>query len=230
MEPLAIQPYYYLTIANGTSVVVRDEFGNSTGSLSEIFRGEVPGVNTYNMGEQVELMTIPITGSYTVTFQTTAQPFAIELTAGTGQTATQAVRYQDLTLPPGRMAMLKLTSQGAEELRYDGDGDDTFETSVTPTVSVTGTLANDLEPPTINVSVGGGLVTLTAQDSESGVRRLFYSLDGTHYQPYTAPFRITPSQKTLYAYADDNVANRATLVYPLANSGIYIPMVQSRTP
>jgi len=217
IEPFPIQPYYYLTIANGTSIVVSDEFGNSTAPINEIFRGEVPGVDTYRISEQIEFMTIPTTGAYTVTFQTTTHAVAIELTAGTGQTATQAVRYQDLTLPPGVTAMLRITPQGAEDLRYDGDGDGTFETSVTPTVSVTGALANDLEPPTITVNVSESLlITLTTQDGGSGVRDLFYSLDGTNYQPYTAPFQIAPSQTTIYAFADDNVANRATLVYPLA--------------
>ncbi len=214
--PPSIKPYYYLTIATGTSVVIRDELGNSTAPIGEIFRGEVPGVDTYSTGEEGEFMTIPTTGTFTVTFRASTLPNEIELTRGTSNTATLAVRYQDLTLPPGVTAMLKITPRGAEDLHYDRDGDGTFETSVKPTVSVTGPLANDLEPPMITVTVIGSLVTLTAKDSRSGVRNLFYSLDGRHYQPYKAPFRIAPSQETLYAYADDNVANRATLVYPLA--------------
>ncbi len=215
-QPRSIEPYYYLTIATGTAVVIRDELGNSTAPIGEIFRGEVPGVDTYSTGEEGQFVTIPTTGTFTVTFRATTLPNAIELTRGTSNTATLAVRYQDLALPPGVTAMLRITSRGAEDLRYDRDDDGTFETSVKPTVSVTGPLANDLEPPTITVSVSGSLVTLTAKDEKSGVRDLFYSLDGMHYWPYTAPFRIAPSQATLYAYADDNVANRATLLYPLA--------------
>jgi probable HAF family extracellular repeat protein len=226
MDAVAVQPYYYLTIADGTSVVVSDELGNNTAPIGEIFRGQVPGVDIYSMGEQVELITIPTTGVHTVTFQTTTQPIFLELTAGTSQTATQAVRYQDLTLPSGVTAMLKITPQGAEDLRYDGDGDGTFETSITPTVSVTGDLADDLEPPAITISISDSLlVTLTAQDSGSGLSDFFYSLDGTNYQPYTAPFQITPSQNTIYGYADDNVANRATLVYPLAATLIVVKHV-----
>jgi hypothetical protein len=73
-------------------------------------------------------------------------------------------------------------------------------------------------------------VNLTAQDSGSGVRRLLYSLDGTHYQPYTSPFQANVvSTPTLYAFADDNVANRRAIEYSLAYAAIpqdvYLPVI-----
>ncbi len=64
-SPGSIKPYHYLTIATGTSIVVRDELGNSTAPIGDIFRGEVPGVDTYSTGEEGQFMTIPTTGTFT---------------------------------------------------------------------------------------------------------------------------------------------------------------------
>jgi hypothetical protein len=146
---------------------------------------------------------------------------SIELTQGDDIATTQAIRYQDLSLPPGVTARIRLTPQGIENLAYDSDGDGTFETTVTPTVSVSGSTAQDAEPPTVSISAAqqqsGLLVTVTAADAGSGVKGISYSLDGANFQPYTAAFSVNPNQGTVvYAFADDNVANRSSLVtyYP----------------
>lgn len=102
-------------------------------------------------------------------------------------------------------------------MRYDADGDGTFELSVTPTVSASGFDAADTEAPTIAFSerVQGNrrVVTLTAQDGGTGVKSIFYSLDGTTFQLYTSALTIDPTANpTIYAFADDNVANRSSRV------------------
>ena len=57
------------------------------------------------------------------------------------------------------------------------------------------------------------LVTVSATDSDSGVKKVSYSLDGTNYQTYSAPFSVDPYRvRKIYAFADDNVANRSGLV------------------
>ena len=128
--------------------------------------------------------------------------------------------------------MLKITPQGVQNLRYDADGNGTFETSITPTVSVTGALASDAEPPTITVSRSGSLdhtlITLTASDNGSGVKAIFYSLDGTHYQAYTKPIQINALQiPAVYVFADDKVANRLSLVtYKLPIQRLYLPIAR----
>jgi hypothetical protein len=228
------QPYTYLTVHGGSLPIVRDSLGHSTVPISDTFRGEVPGVTHYTLAERSDLIVLPFAGTYTVTLQTTDEPLAVELTKGTSDTATRAIRYMDLSLPQGVTAMLKITDQGADMLRYDSDGDGNFETSVTPTVDISGPQASDLEPPAITVQAVKQQdivkVTLSAQDSGSGVKALYYSLDGTNFQPYTTQLQVDPTQAPiLYAFADDNVANRATLVYPLSSASedhqIYLPVI-----
>ncbi len=235
-----VQPYYYLTVSGGSAVVVSDTQGNSTASIGDTFRGKVPGVATYTLGDHVELTVLPTTGSYNITFQTIGQPIAVELTRGTSDTATEAIRYQDLALPGAVTALLKITEQGVDLLRYDSDGNGTFDTSVTPTVTVSGPQANDLEAPLISVTAVNQQTTtqvsLSAQDSGSGLKALYFSLDGTNFQPYTGNLQIDPMKTPiLYAIADDHVANRSTLVYPLSltqapqDFKIYLPTVRKNS-
>lgn len=113
--------------------------------------------------------------------------------------------------------MLKITPQGVEDLRYDKDGDGVFETVITPAISVTGTAAQDMTPPTIAFSekLQGAkrLLTITATDSGSGVKAVRYSLDGRQFQLYTTPFVVDPAQTpAVYAFAEDVVANRSSFV------------------
>src|SRR5262249_37953540 len=170
------------------------------------FLGTVPGVSTYSLGARIEQLIVPATGAYSITFRTADEPLALAVTLGTNITTTRAVRYQDLSLPAGVTATLTLTPQGPSALRYDANGDGNFETTVSPTVSVSGPQANDVVPPeitvgTTNIHSPTLRVSLTAQDSGSGVQRLLYSLDGTHFQPYTGPFQANMvATPTLYAF------------------------------
>jgi hypothetical protein len=135
---------------------------------------------------------------------------------GTESTTSQVVRYVDKELPAGVTARLTLTPQGVETLRYDGDGDGTLESVVTPTIDVSDAQANDGERPVISASRRGQggqvVVTLTAQDAGAGVQAVYYSLDGTQFQPYTTPIAVDPeTTPTVYAFADDQVGNRSAL-------------------
>lgn len=209
---------HYLLLSGVRSVVVEDGLGNSTEPISGTLLGEVPGVASYPLGEDVEMVTLPARGAYTVTFQTITEPLAITLDTGDTVSNTQAIRYQDVSMPPGISSIITITGSLVSQLRYDADDNGTFETPVTPTVAVSGTTALDTEPPTIAVSptVQGALtlITLTVSDEGSGVRDLFYSLDGTQYQPYSGTLTLYPDQTPiLYIFADDNMANRSALDY-----------------
>lgn len=230
-EP-AIQPYYYVSINGGTNVVVSDTLGHSTAPITGTMRGEVPGVFTYQQGEDAELIALATDGVYTVTFQTTSQPMMIEVTTGTYITASQATRYLDLVLPANRTAILTFSPQGVAGLRYDNDGDGSFETPVTPTVSLSGAQANDLQEPDISVttaSQGQQLqVTITASDAGTGVKAVYYSLDGSQFQPYSGAILVDRQQASISVFADDNAGNRAFGTYPLTptsqNTNIYLPL------
>lgn len=214
----AIPATHRLTFHNATEIVVRDAFGNSTPPISPAIDRAVPGVDILTLGERVESVTLPATQAYTLTFATgTGLGIGIELRTGTGSTITHTIHYKDLALPPQAKAQLVFSPQGIDLLRYDADGDGVFESSITPTVDVSGPQANDQEPPTIEMmqTTQGNhrLLTLTAQDAESGVQALYYSLDGTQFQVYTSPLLLDPAQTPdVYAFADDVVGNRSSEV------------------
>jgi hypothetical protein len=209
---------YYLNISGTASVVVADDFGNSNESVDgSFFGGNMPGATTGMLDAETFFVAMSASNSYTVTFRTGVESLDIELTKGTDTETVQAVRYLDTTLPGNVTATLRITPQGVDNLRYDGNNDGTFETTVTPTISVSGTAAQDTEPPTVVVSEAkqatGTVVTIGASDSTSGVRTIYYSLDGVAYQAYAGPFTVDPYRNPIiYAFADDNVANRSSLV------------------
>lgn len=223
-QPLATdapaQPYYYATVLGGTSVMISDSNGHSTAVITGTLHGTVPGASSYIIGENAYQLVIPTTGNYTVTFQTTEQAQAVEIKKGTSETTSQLVRYIDMSLPISKTAILKFTPQGVDTLRYDSTGNGNFDTAVQPSVTTTGTQANDQDAPTINILAtkqqNTTSVTLSATDSGSGLKDLSYSLDGVHYSTYTTTLQLNPAQTpTLNVMANDNVGNRATESYPV---------------
>lgn len=215
IEP-PVPPIYFLNVTGVDYITVEDEFGNSNRPIGEtLFRGDVPGVDFHTIGEKSYEVIMPGDSTFTLTFKAGTSPLFIELIKAVSKdTPSQAIRYRDLNLPAGVNALLTLTANGVENLRYDSDGDGTFETVVQPTASATGALALDVDPPTITISgtyqQNTALVTLTAQDNISGVKNMRYSFDGAHYQFYSSTFTVNLAQAhTLYVFADDNMANRS---------------------
>jgi pimeloyl-ACP methyl ester carboxylesterase len=220
----AASPYYYITI-NGGGSVVSDTAGNSTALITGSLYGTVPNVQTYTLGEQVTMIVLPSTTEYGITFQATSRALGIEVTLGTGDGVTQAIRYQDVALTSGQAAKLHLTGAGVDNLRVDTNGDGTFPTEISPTINVNGDQAKDITPPVISFSFAfqgaNTQVVISATDTGAGVKGLYYSLDGTSFQPYAAPLGLSAvAAPVVYAFADDNVENRsglATFVLPQAS-------------
>ncbi|MGI8641325.1 MAG: alpha/beta fold hydrolase [Pyrinomonadaceae bacterium] len=229
VEPVT-QQAYYLEVGGATSATLTDEAGNLTYPIGDVPNAGVPNagvpeVTSYLLGEDTFLSIMPIDDSYTLTFVTGNSPVAIDLTKGTHIETAQAIRYLDLDLPANTKVQLVITPEGVGELRYDSNGDGTFDTPITPTVSVTGQAAQDTDAPVVTIaeviqSPTSRRVTITATDDGSGVRSLFYSLNGTNFQPYVEPLNLNPAQTpVVYAFAEDNVANRSGLVtYNLASN------------
>ncbi len=226
---VAEPPAYRLTVRGVPQVTVSDQFGNTTDTLSGTLTVSIPNAVYYRLGELSQLLILPADQPYTATFRVGQYPLAIDLTNGTSTLNTLAVRYRDVVLPANSNVMLRITPQGIAPLRADTDGNGSFETEIAPTVSLTGPAANDIAPPTITVNHTGTLnqmtVTLLATDAGSGVKQLLYSLDGTTFQPYTTPFTVDATKTPiLYAFADDNAANRSGLLAePLAYQ-LYLPL------
>ena len=230
-SPSAPVPYHDVTIAGASAIAVSDSAGNNTDSPAFLFRPAVPGVYTYSLGSGVRMVSVPIstTTDYFIAFDSTDDPVSVEVRIGTSSTTTRAIRYQDLVLPTGVSARLSFTAAEPQDLAYDSDGNGSFETTVQPTVDVTGAAAEDTDAPVISVieDIQGGSshLSLSAEDP-SGVSRLLFSLDGTSYQEYIGPLTLTQQQTpVLYANADDTLANRATLVHTLTTPLTPIPSV-----
>ncbi|MDW8212781.1 MAG: hypothetical protein RMJ55_04440, partial [Roseiflexaceae bacterium] len=222
-------PAVYITGIGFPALSVTDSLGNLVGSDGTLAVTDTVAADYYPLGADAHALVFPAGDTYTVTLRTGDGPFNLELTRGTGDSADLAVRYVDLSLPAHISATLRITPQGVEPLRADIDGDGTFETVIPPTVDVTGAAANDLDAPVVTISATGPLaaktVTITATDGGAGVKQLLYSLDGTTFQPYTAPFVVDATQTpVVYAFADDNVANRSSLVTWRLAWPIYLPL------
>jgi hypothetical protein len=225
-----VQPAYYLYICGVAQSIMHDSLGNITDTSGRTSGTAVPDVVSHRLGGQAQSFVLPSTETYTVTFRSGDLPLLIDITRGTGAAKTQAIRYLDLALPPNVTAMLRLTPQGVEDLRYDADGDGTYETDVPPTASVNDASAADTEPPTLKVEVAGPIearmVTIIAMDAGAGVKQVLYSLDGMNFQPYTTPILADVTRlHTLYAFADDAVANRSGLLVQSLAQVVYLPAV-----
>lgn len=216
-DQIVDEPVYNLSILGSPMVIISDSFGNTTNPLSTSNDEGVNTVSTTVTGEDFLNSIIPLDQNYKVTFRTSTSPLAITITRNQGDTTTLAIRYLDTAIPPNVLAQLEITPQGVTVLRYDSDGDGSFDTPVNPTISVTGTQAQDVAPPNVivneTVQSGTSQVVLEASDAGTGVRRIMYSLNGTTFQPYSTPLTLNPSQTpTIYVFADDNVFNRSGLV------------------
>ena len=212
---------YYLNITGADRVVVTDGQGNSNTHIEGTpFDKRVPGVQIAENEDSADVnfgADLPPEQSYTLTFRSVGKPIEIKLTKGQGnapETATRIIRYLDLNLPSGTALMLKITGQRVENVRYDADGNGSFESIIQPTASAIGELARDAEAPIVTFSEQmqgtNRVITITAADNLSGVKIIRYSLDGKKYQPYSSTIVLNTVQRaTIYAIADDNVANRS---------------------
>lgn len=213
----------YLLIEGVEKLQITDDLGNTNSQVNDYFELSIPNVS-YTPSEYDGLfshdLTMTTTREYTIKFRTGTDIVDIELVRGIGnETPNYAVRYIDLQLPPNVDCLLTVTGQGMEDLRYDADGDGTFETVVPAHVRVSGAAAQDTTAPTVTidqVTVGNERrVTINAVDTESGVGTIYYRMVGDPvFQAYTAPFFIPSAQvnRTVEAFADDNVGNRSSPV------------------
>lgn len=217
-------PSYYIKLVGVSQVSITDAYGNSVTIGNGTLTPSLPGVDVYPVGDGALQIITTTSKEYSIAFRNNDDVASITILKGENNlNPTQIIRYTDVSLPTGVMTMLKLTPQGVENLRYDGDKDGVFETSVSPTVLVSGSAARDVTAPIVSISStvqqGQTIVGITAADAESGVKQIRYSLDGTHFQTYSAPLVVDACKiRTIHAFADDNVENRSGVAtYQLQN-------------
>ena len=216
---------YYLEILGSRFVTISDSFGNTSSPFSTSIDEGLSTISTTITGDEFLTSIIPVTENYKVLIRTTESPLVITVRKREGLNGTFLVRYLDLDIPPNVLSLLELSPDGVSALKYDGDGNGTYETTVNPTASVTGTAAQDIEPPVITFAEtpqsGSSQVVISATDAGTGVQRIMYSLNGTSYQLYTGPLSVNAAQTPkVYAFADDIVANRSGVqTYLLSSTG-----------
>lgn len=211
------EPNYLLKVIGSQSVSISDSFGNTTDPLSTSVDEGVRTIDIDVTGNKYLSTTFPLDQNYKAVIKAPSTPFSIILTKSDDQIITQAIRYIDVSLPANVLALLEITPQGVAILKYDSDGNGTFETPVNPTINVSGTSAQDVEPPNVvvNETVQNGIsqIVLEATDAGTGVQRIMYSLNGVTFQQYSTPLSLNPAQTpTIYCFADDQVANRSGLI------------------
>lgn len=215
-------PSHWLTVVGGRSVVVSDDKGNDTAPVDgTTLRGTVPGVEQFFVGDDAVTVAMPAGEPILTSFETTGEPMLIEVLTSDGSgTVAGAARYLDLELPGGISAVVEATASGVTDLRYDGDGDGTFESSVAPTVSLSGPDAQDRDGPalTITETPAGDSTTVAVlgEDSGAGVNDIYYSLDGSHFAPYTGEVSVNPKDHAVvWVLADDSAGNRSAASHRL---------------
>ncbi len=167
---------------------MRDEMGNIASIQNGLLDNQVEGLSNYEViGENSIMLSLAIGHSYTIEFSAGETPTAIDLVEGRGnRQPTSATRYKDLNIPANSNVKFSVPQTGAVELKYDADNNGEFETIVSPTVSVSGTTASDTNLPTVNISIiqqdNTATATITAQDSQSGISRIWYSLNGQNFK------------------------------------------------
>jgi hypothetical protein len=216
--PQESSPAWYLSFYDFDLLEVSDSKGHTDRLYEqEVMLKTVEDASYESLCPETQcVMVIVSTGeNFTFKFKSAGRPVRLDLVRGVGNAHPDvAVRYRDLNLPRGTWALLKLTPVGLENLRVDADGDGSFETTVRPTGSAGGPSARDTHGPVIMLSsaargTGPVLVTLRAEDP-SGVESFRYSLDGTHFKPYTGPFAVDPARvREVWAFADDRLGNRS---------------------
>ncbi len=218
---------YAVEILGVEKLNIFDSKGNTNKPISPFLETAVPGVD-YEYGSAPDedyisphRVNFANNATFDIKFKTTSVNWmSIDILRGVQRNSPSLViRYldfRDLGIPAGVNAWLRFTPHGVSDLRYDADGNGTFETIVKPQFRVTGQAAKDITEPTIDIrSVISGTtatVTITATDNETGVKNLRYQTDDSEIKPYSGPFQIDISRpRAVLAVADDLAGNRKTV-------------------
>ncbi len=132
------------------------------------------------------------------------------------------VIYKDIAISDkGKIEFdLDPTAETSPSLTFYPDSTQQTNTIINPTSEVSGNAVLDQTPPTTSIQITGAkdssgsysdpiTITLTGNDSETGILHIEYSLDnGQTVQAYTDPFTIsTPGETTIQVKAIDQSGN-----------------------
>jgi pimeloyl-ACP methyl ester carboxylesterase len=220
----APEPYHQLEIDGGVDLAIQ-----SAAFPPDAQPRFLPGVGRYDMGPAASRLVMD-TGEYTVTFKTTGGPLYLEWTYGDAASASDAVRYLDVPLPADRSAALHVLDGELDTLRYDADGNGSWETIAPATVTLQGPAAADELAPRFTITgellYEGTRVSVEAVDP-SGIDVLAYTLDGRHFLGYAGPFLVPRGRETtVQVFAQDFAGNRSSpRSYRIPAGRLLLPLV-----
>jgi pimeloyl-ACP methyl ester carboxylesterase len=197
-------------LAAPTTVTAPD--GSDDAIVGGTFRPALAGVSHLSEGDNAELDVIPDSGSYQVTFTAGNAPVQVDVRRGNQDAPSQHTVWQDIAVPAGHIATLTLT-QGSPSLEYDSDGDGVVDSTAWQ-VPAGSYYPSDVTAPDLQVTSivlnGTRQYVLHANDGESGVDTIWWSVDGHDFRKYDGPIALAAGTPLL-AFADDYVGNRSDL-------------------
>ncbi len=208
VAPTAEKDSFYVSLHNVTGY----HLGRGPTSADFSTASGLNGSQAIPIGDKAVWLGLPATGGYYVSFYGDGTPMKVQIVRGLDYNRVQQlVQYIDLVIPAGKVARLYLSEFGLPQLEYDSDNNGTFETGVDYTVFLENNNAKDLEAPVVafdyQIQGGGKLVTLSAKDNLSGVRKIYYSFNGQQFNEYMNPVTVETGQN-LFVFAEDNNRNR----------------------
>ncbi len=208
VAPTAEKSSFYVSLHNVTGY----HLGRGPTSADFSTASGLNGSQAIPIGDKAVWLGLPATGGYYVSFYGDGTPMKVQIVRGLDYNRVQQlVQYIDLVIPAGKVARLYLSEFGLPQLEYDSDNNGTFETGVDYTVFLENNNAKDLEAPVVafdyQIQGGGKLVTLSAKDNLSGVRKIYYSFNGQQFNEYMNPVTVETGQN-LFVFAEDNNRNR----------------------
>lgn len=170
------------------------------------------GAAQYQVNDDSTVLLFDAAKTYDVNFDLTGAPFYMEGLHSKGNKVVSAARVLDRPTQAHARGHFTVSNGAVSSMDYDANHDGTFESRLGHDVVLQGKPARDLKPPSVTLSHPQGspnLIALTATDNSTGVVRIVYSLDGTHFQVYTRPFGVSRRTTTVYAFAEDQAGNRS---------------------
>ena len=212
-------PAYYITLRGVSRLRVSD----AQGRVDDLFPASpalkvLDGPTYTPLGEEAYMIVLPVNESYSITFGSDGELRLLEILKGRGNTSPdEAIRYLDLDLGRNK-ARIQITPQGIGPLRVDSNRDGVFDLSIRPTIKLRGVPARDTHGPVVTFEVIEQTATtiviaIKATDEESGLKAIYYSIDGQRLIPYKSPVRVNLNDEFIWAIADDNAANRTTATF-----------------
>ncbi len=206
-SPLTEDSSFYISLHNISG------FRRNTVAEPSFGAAGINGMQAVPMGDKAAWIAMPATEQYSVSFIGDGTPIKVQIIKGLDyDRIDNLTHYIDLMIPANAVAELAISPFDNPVLRYDSNDDGFPDTTVVPTITVSGKNAKDIEPPVVAFdyqSQGKNkTLTLTATDELSGVRAIYYSLDGQQFTVYTKPITVNLSQPNVHVFAEDNNRNR----------------------